>query len=137
MSGNNVLLAEISSWINKSNVEILLTTSTAAKISAPSSTGYYTVQSGDTLGGIVAKYGTTYQKLASLNGIGSPYLIIPGKVLKLSSSTTSSVIYYTIKSGDTLSGIASKYGTTYLKLASLNSIKAPYVIYVGKTIRVK
>ncbi|AHB80346.1 Phage lysin [Oenococcus phage phiS11] len=138
VSGNNVLLAGISSWISKSNVEILLTTSTCSALSSSSSTGTYTVQSGDTLGAIAAKYGTTYQKLASLNGIGSPYLIIPGEKLKINSTAaTGSVAYYTIKSGDTLSGIASKYGTTYLKLASLNSIKAPYVIYVGKTIRVK
>ncbi len=137
VSGNNVLLAGIDSWISKGNVEILLTTSTSSALSSSSSTSTYTVQSGDTLSAIAAKYGTTYQKLASLNGIGSPYLIIPREVLKLSSSTASSATYYTIKSGDTLSGIASKYGTTYLKLASLNSIKSPYVIYVGKTIRIK
>ncbi|SYW05375.1 putative Lysozyme [Oenococcus oeni] len=137
VSGNNVLLAGISSWISKSNVEILLTTSTSSALSSPGSTATYTVKSGDTLSAIAVKYGTTYQTLASLNGIKSPYLIIPGEVLKLSSSTASSATYYTIKSGDTLSGIASKYGTTYLKLASLNSIKLPYVIYAGKTIRIK
>ncbi len=138
VSGNNVLLAGISSWINKSNVEILLTASTSSALSSSNSTGTYTVQSGDTLSAIAAKYGTIYQKLASLNGIGSPYLIIPGEKLKINSTAaTSSAIYYTIKSGDTLSGIASKYGTTYLKLASLNSIKSPYVIYVGQTLRIK
>ncbi|SYW19470.1 LysM peptidoglycan-binding domain-containing protein [Oenococcus oeni] len=137
VSGSKVLLSGVDSWISTANVEILLTTSTSSALSSSSSTGTYTVQSGDTLSAIAAKYGTTYQKLASLNGIGSPYLIIPGEVLKLSSSTTSSAVYYTVKSGDTLSGIASKYGTTYLKLASLNSIKAPYVIYVGKTLRIK
>ncbi|WP_257610346.1 LysM peptidoglycan-binding domain-containing protein [Oenococcus oeni] len=137
VSGNNVLLAGISSWISKSNVEILLTTSTSSALSSTGSTATYTVKSGDTLSAIAVKYGTTYQTLASLNGIKSPYLIIPGEVLKLSSSTASSATYYTIKSGDTLSGIASKYGTTYLKLASLNSIKSPYVIYAGKTIRIK
>ncbi|MHA5095923.1 LysM domain-containing protein [Oenococcus oeni] len=138
ISGNNVLLAGISSWISKSNVEILLTTSTSSALRSSSSTGTYTVQLSDTLSAIAAKYGTTYQNLASLNGIGSPYLIIPGEKLKINrTATTGSAVYYTIKSGDTLSEIASKYGTTYLKLASLNSIKAPYVIYVGKTIRVK
>ena len=32
----------------------------------------YTVQAGDTLSGIAAKYGTTYQELAALNGIADP-----------------------------------------------------------------
>lgn len=46
-------------------------------------------------------------------------------------------VYYTVKSGDTLSGIASKYGTTYQKLASMNGISNPNKIYVGQKIRVK
>lgn len=48
----------------------------------------------------------------------------------------SSARYYTVKSGDTLSGIAAKYGTTYQKLASLNGIANPNKIYVGQKIRV-
>lgn len=43
----------------------------------------YTVQSGDTLSGIASKYGTTYQKLAQINGISNPNLIYPGQVLKI------------------------------------------------------
>lgn len=47
------------------------------------------------------------------------------------------VVYYTVKSGDILSKIASKYGTTYKVLAELNGIKNPNKIYVGQKIRVK
>ena len=43
--------------------------------------------------------------------------------------------YYTVKSGDTLSGIAKKFGTTVAKLAQLNEIKDPNKIYVGQKIR--
>lgn len=43
----------------------------------------YTVKSGDTLSGIAAKYGTTYQKLASYNGISNPNLIHPGQVIRI------------------------------------------------------
>ncbi|WOC53470.1 LysM peptidoglycan-binding domain-containing protein [Oenococcus oeni] len=140
ISGNNVLLAGISSWISKSNVEILLTISTSSALSSSSSTGTYTVQAGDTLSAIAAKYGTTYLGLAAINGIKSPYWIYVGEKIQLSASNTissSQIVYYTVKRGDNLSSIALKYGTTYQKLASLNSIKSPYVIYVGKTIRVK
>lgn len=42
---------------------------------------------------------------------------------------------YTVKSGDTLSGIASKLGTTYQKLATKNGIKSPYTIYPGQKIK--
>lgn len=43
---------------------------------------------------------------------------------------------YTVTSGDTLSGIARKYGTTYQKLASYNGIANPNLIYVGQKIKI-
>lgn len=46
-------------------------------------------------------------------------------------------VYYTVVAGDTLSGIAAKFNTTYLKIAQLNGIKSPYVIYPGQKLRVK
>ena len=106
--------------------------------SSNTSSNYYTVQSGDTLSGIAAKFGTTYQALAQLNGISNPNLIYVGQRLLISSSTSSSSspTYYTIKSGDTLSGIASKFGTTYQALAQLNGISNPNKIYVGQKIRI-
>ena len=42
---------------------------------------------------------------------------------------------YTVQSGDTLSGIARKYGTTVAKLAELNNIKDVDKIYVGQILR--
>ena len=45
--------------------------------------------------------------------------------------------YYTIKSGDTLSGIAAKYETTVNAIAQLNGIENPNLIIAGDTIRVK
>ena len=41
----------------------------------------YIVKRGDTLSGIASKYNTTYQKIASDNGISNPNLIYPGQVL--------------------------------------------------------
>jgi LysM repeat protein len=56
---------------------------------APSSSGStYTVRSGDTLSGIGAKLGVSWQSIASLNGIGSPYRIYPGEVLRISGGSS-------------------------------------------------
>lgn len=43
---------------------------------------------------------------------------------------------YTVKSGDTLSDIAAKYGTTYQKLAAYNGITNPNLIHVGQKIKI-
>jgi len=45
-------------------------------------------------------------------------------------------IIYTVVSGDTLSGIAEKYGTTYQELARINGIEDPNLIRVGEKIRI-
>ena len=59
------------------------------------------------------------------------------EVQKIVNGGGTSAVYYTVKSGDTLSAIASKYGTTYQKIAQINGISNPNKIYVGQKIRVK
>ena len=102
----------------------------------------YTVKSGDTLSAIAAKYGTTYQKIASDNGISNPNLIYPGQVLKINGATNNTTNTqdvsktYTVKSGDTLSAIAVKYGTTYQEIARKNGIANPNKIYPGQVLKI-
>ncbi len=45
--------------------------------------------------------------------------------------------FYTVRSGDTLSGIAARYGLSYVSVAEMNDIVAPYRIYVGQSLRLK
>ena len=98
----------------------------------------YIVKSGDTLSGIAAKYGTTYQVLAAYNNISNPNLIYVGQVIKIpNSNNNTSEQYYTIQYGDTLSGIAAKFGTSVTQLCNWNNISNPNRIYAGNTIRVK
>lgn len=97
----------------------------------------YTVQKGDTLSKIASKYGTTYQELAKLNNIANPNLIYAGQVLKIKGSTQESTyIVYTVQRGDTLSKIASRYGTTYQKIAKDNGISNPNLIYAGQVLKI-
>ncbi len=103
----------------------------------PQPTITYTVRRGDTLSGIASRFGTTYQRLAQLNGISNPNRIYVGQVLRIpASSSGSSPTYYVVKRGDTLSGIASRFGTTYQKLAQLNGIRNPNRIYAGQRLRI-
>lgn len=50
---------------------------------------------------------------------------------------TNNEVVYIVKAGDTLSKIASKYGTTYKHLAQVNGISNPNKIYVGQKIVIK
>lgn len=101
---------------------------------------YYTVKRGDTLGKIASQYGTTVQEIAQINGIQNINLIFPGQVLRInrnsnvhgSESNSTGKTYYTIKRGDTLWGIARRYGTTVQNLVNWNNIQNPNLIFPGQ-----
>lgn len=96
----------------------------------------YTVSSGDCLSAIGSQMGVSWQSIASANGIYSPYLIYPGQVLTIPGGSSGGQ-YYTVQYGDTLSGIAVAYGTSYQYLAQINRISNPNMIYTGQTICIK
>lgn len=84
---------------------------------------------------IAGKWGNGRSRVNALNNAGYDADAVQKKVNELLGATSS--VYYTVKSGDTLSGIASKYGTSYTKLAKMNNISNPNKIYVGQKIRVR
>lgn len=66
--------------------------------------------------------------------LGSRYDEVQNIVNKTSNSSSSKT--YTVKAGDTLSGIAAKYGTTYQEIAKKNGIANPNKIYVGQVLKI-
>lgn len=102
------------------------------KATTTTTTGSYTVRYGDTLSAIASRYGMSVSALASLNGISNPNRIYPGQVLKLSGG--SSTRSYTVRYGDTLSGIASRLGTSWTSLKAKNGISNANLIYPGQTL---
>lgn len=88
---------------------------------------------------IAGKWGNGNQRKKKLEAAGHDYNSVQSEVNKKlgASSASSKKTYYTIKSGDTLSGIAQKYGTTVKQLQSWNGIKNANLIYAGQKIRVK
>lgn len=131
VAGNKILLADILSWIDKSNVELLPDSTTVAE--QPSVAQTHVVQYGETLSSIATKYGTTYQALASLNGLSNPNMIYAGQVLKVNEKV-STTRTYTVRSGEALSSIASRLGTTYQALAQRNGLSNPNFIYPGQVL---
>ena len=92
----------------------------------------------------------SYSQLAQINNIANPNRIYVGQVLRVGGTQASSVNTvsqpqrsntsvagsYTVQSGDTLSGIASRLGVSYEQLAQINGIANPNRIYVGQVLRV-
>ena len=108
----------------------------AEQTPAPTSSGQtYTVQSGDTLGKIAKRYGTTVEDLVRLNGIQDENVIGVDQVLNIPNGQyTSSGQSYTVQSGDTLGKIAARYGTTVEAIATLNGIQDANVIGVDQVL---
>lgn len=68
-----------------------------------------------------------------IGGYGRPdWSLVPADT----DDNTASGSTYTVKAGDTLSGIASKYDTTYQVLAEYNGIENPNLITVGQVIKI-
>lgn len=101
--------------------------------------GTYMVVANDNLSAIGAKTGHTWQELADLNGIKSPYTIFPGQTIKLPGGgvtpAAAQVPTYTVRSGDYLSTIGPRVGVAWQTIASLNGIGAPYTIYPNQVLK--
>lgn len=93
----------------------------------------YTIQAGDTLSGIAARFGTTWEHLQAINGIQNANVIFPGQVIRVRGEAQTR--YITVGRGDTLSGIAARYGTTWQTLQRINGIPDANVIYAGQRLR--
>lgn len=86
---------------------------------------YYIVKSGDTLWNIAKNYNITVNELKELNNLSSNILNIGQKLLiKDTSGNDDLGIYYVVKNGDTLYGIANKYGLSVDELKSMNKLKS-------------
>lgn len=105
----------------------------AASAGRTGSGGGYTVRHGDTLSSIAAQKGVSLAALRAANPqIRNPNLIFPGQSIALPQSGSTS---YTVQAGDTLSGIAARFGLDWHDLALDNGLANPGLILPGQTLR--
>ncbi len=106
----------------------------------------YRVRPGDTLSGIAVRYGVNAAVLAHLNDIPANGLLRIGEALHLpdaapaaqvAAASTASAVHpavYRVRPGDTLSGIAVRYGVNAAVLAHLNDIPANGLLRIGEAL---
>ncbi len=104
------------------------------------------VAPGETLLGLAHQYGTTVAALASANNLSDPNHIVVGSVLTIPAPGSSGPAAVTasgpwvgsvvVAAGDTLVGIAHRYGTTVQALAAANSLADPNRVVVGTRLEV-
>lgn len=95
----------------------------------------YTVRPGNTLYAIAQFFGTTVKEIAECNGLTYPYTIYPGQELVLPVEQRQSPRYYVVRPGDTVLGIADRYGLELENLLALNNLENPNIIYPGQILR--
>ena len=105
----------------------------------------YVVAPGDTLSGIALRFGTTPAAIAAASGIASSGPILIGTTLRVPSLASGRLerpeasvhtLDYVVAPGDTLSGIALRFGTTPAAIAAASGIAASGPILIGTTLRV-
>jgi LysM repeat protein len=103
------------------------------------------VQPGDTLSGIAARYGVSPDELLQLNQLADPHLIGIGQRLRLPGSGAAAgppprpaaapeTERYVVQPGDTLVHLAARRGTSVETIIRLNSLREPYLLFVGQEI---
>lgn len=99
-----------------------------------------TVQPGDTLSDIADRQGISLNQLMQANGITNPDVVVAGQKLVLPGSRRATAAAaprelptapYTVKSGETISEIADRFGTSTERLIQLNGISNPNLVVAG------
>ena len=108
---------------------LLALVASALLLVSPAGAATYEIKPGDTLSGIASRHGTSVSALVSINGLPNAHRIVAGRVLQIPTAggaggsapaprpTVVSGNRHVVLAGETLSGIAARYGLTASTLA--------------------
>ncbi len=131
---------------------VLFLTNASAGTAVAAGPSYHVVQPGQTLSWIAGRYGTTAWAIANANGVWNQNMIYAGQVLYIPAAGYNYYghgyyhpypypypyphptynCYYWVRYGDTMIGIAARYGTNAWSLAHANGIYNLNWIYAGQ-----
>jgi membrane-bound lytic murein transglycosylase D len=112
----------------------------AAREQRPAS-GVYRVRPGDSLSSIAKRHGVSERDLMALNRIRDRHHVVAGRLLQIPGgdrapepAAPSATTRYTVRPGDTLSGIASRHGVGPDEILALNRLTNRNQLRAGQTL---
>lgn len=95
----------------------------------------YTVSSGDTINSIATKFGVFPSEIMMYNNLTPNSILIPGMVIVIPPAPSNvpeevsprQTFIYTVRRGDQLSEIASRFGLNLRDIMYINSLNIPFV----------
>ncbi|MFN3707974.1 LysM peptidoglycan-binding domain-containing protein [Microcella sp.] len=105
----------------------------------------YVVQAGDTVSDIAGRFGLSTPAVLAMNGLSWNSLIFPGQVLTLTDAPAPAPVaappvtqggYYVVVAGDTVSGIAARFGVTTQAVLDANGLGWRSIIYPGQRLHI-
>lgn len=116
---------------------VILAATASMSVAAPAMAGTIQVKRGQTLSAIAARHGTSVARLARMNDLSNPNMIVAGQRLRVpgiggGTGRTS----HTVRAGETLSTIAARYGSSVSAIARANNIDNPNFIFAGQHLRI-
>ena len=98
----------------------------------------YKVRMGDSLWSIARRHDIHVADLTRWNRMSSRSVIRPGQVLLVTSpSRTERTVYYTVRSGDSLGGIARRYRVRANDIAAMNDLATPDRLRPGQRLKIR
>jgi lipoprotein NlpD len=96
------------------------------------------VSRGDTLWSIARRHGVAVDALAELNGLDAAEPLLPGQRLGLpaGSAAAPAAQWYTVRRGDSLSGIGRRFGVSVERLTRWNDLQTPDALRPGQRLQV-
>ena len=133
-----------------------VTLPSALRPAQPAAPAVYTIARGDTISAIAGRYGLDTFAVLKLNNLQANTIIYPGQKIKLTGSTPAPAApkpsapakstpttpasgggsVYVVKSGDTLSAIATRHGVGLSEIFKWNGLGMSSVIYPGQKVKV-